>query len=104
MAVFDISAVILSSRPDEYDPFYREYNGALQSTISAIRQWLMEHVGDYYGVGDDNVLYIGSGWEIFRLYDGKPSLPHPDHDTSVTWHVDITDEAQSVMFALKWIK
>lgn len=104
MAAFDITTIILNFRPDSYDVFYRGHNGALQSVLASIKTWLVETVGEYYGPGDDNVLYIGSGWEIFRLYDGKPGLPHPDHDTCVTWHVDITDEAQSVMFALKWIK
>jgi hypothetical protein len=69
-----------------------------------IRAWLEENVGECDGPGDEHVINIGAGWELFRMYNGKPEMPDPDHDTSITWHVDITDEKLSTMFALKWIK
>ena len=100
MAVFDITPNILKAH-GVYDPYNRDPI-TLRSAMSSIREWLEDNVGECYGPGDDHVVTIGAGWEIFRMYDGKPRLPRGDHDTSITWHVDITDEQKAVMFALKW--
>lgn len=102
MAVFDITPNILNYQR-EYDPYDRR-PVTLRSAMRDIRAWLEENVGECYGPGDEHVINIGAGWELFRMYNGKPEMPNHDHDTSITWHVDITDEKLSTMFALKWIK
>jgi hypothetical protein len=102
MAIFNITKAILFGGPNEpYDPYRRDrgYGRA----VTPILDWLEENVGEHYGPGDENVSHIGAGWEIFRLYNGKPESPGWQ-DTEVSWHVDITDEAKSMLFALKWIK
>lgn len=100
MAIFNISNVILGVSRDPYDVFYRP---TYYQSVTPILEWLEENVGEHYGPGDGNISHIGSGWELFRLYNGSPTAPE-DMDTEVTWHVDITDEAKSVLFALKWTK
>ena len=50
-----------------------------------------------------DTIAIGSGWEIFALHNGKIPKPNSNEDAVVTFHVDITDEAKSTLFALKWI-
>jgi hypothetical protein len=67
-------------------------------------EWLTENVGEYYGRGEGNVTRIGCGWEMFTLYNGKSREPTAYEDAVVTYHIDITDEAKSTLFALKWIK
>ena len=62
---------------------------------------LAENVGEYYGKGDDNVIAVGSGWELFVLFNGMPKSPD-NEDSVVTYHLDITDEAKATMFMLKW--
>ena len=103
MAVFDITPVILDVR-QEYD-FWDRSRNAHNTVLGSITDWLHENVGECYGAGDksSNILAIGSGWEVFKLYNGKPNY-RDDEDHVVTWHVNITDEAKSVMFALKWTK
>ena len=100
MAIFNITNVILGSN-DPYDPYYRP--GSYGRAVGPILEWLEENVGERYGPGDGNVSDIGAGWELFRLYNRSPTAPK-DMDTEVTWHVDITDERLSTLFALKWIK
>ena len=100
MAVFDITKNILNT--EGFDPLYRapiEARSEMQNLVA----WLSEHVGTFYGGGEDNIKRIGSGWEIFTLYNGKPKAPEWE-DSEVTWHVDITDEQKSLLFALKWVK
>jgi len=103
MAVFNITPSILGFAR-EYDPYAR---GTIRSALSEIEDWLEENVGEYCGPGNDgvndNVISIGHGWEVFSLYNGKPARPEYE-DAEVTWHVDITNEQKSLLFALKWIK
>lgn len=100
MAVFDITDNILDT--EGFDPLYRapiEARSEMQNLVA----WLSEHVGTFYGAGDKNIKRIGSGWEIFALYNGKTEAPWWE-DCEVKWYVDITDEAKSTLFALKWTK
>lgn len=100
MAVFDITSNILNI--EGFDPLYRvpiEHRSGMQNLVA----WLSEHVGTFYGGGDGNVKRIGSGWEIFALYNGKTQAPEWE-DCEVKWYVDIADEAKSTLFALKWTK
>jgi hypothetical protein len=101
MAIFNITPNILN-HAREYDPYAR---GTISSALSQIEDWLEENVGEYCGPGNDgfsdNVVSIGLGWEVFSLYNGKPTRPDR-MDAEVTWHVDITDEQKSVLFALRW--
>jgi hypothetical protein len=103
MAVFNVTPNILN-HAREYDPFFR---GTISSALAQIEDWLEENVGEYCGPGNDgfndNVISIGYGWEIFSLYNGKPERPD-NMDAEVTWHVDISDEQKSILFALKWVK
>jgi hypothetical protein len=99
MAIFNITSNLLNAHAG-YDPYNRDPI-TLRSAFKDIREWLEDNVGEFYGPGDDNVIYIGAGWEMFKLYDGQVTA-HPYSDTSVTWHVDITDEAKAVHFALTW--
>lgn len=79
--------------------------------LQDIKLWLEENVGRYYCRGDkrlaDNgeevALYIGAGWEIRAYYED-----YDDRDIGgwcgyrTGYVVDITDEEQSMMFALRW--
>jgi hypothetical protein len=96
MATFDITPLILGGRSSIWDRSRRD-------TLPALRTWLSEHVGEYYGRGDDPVVDIGSGWEIVVLRNGKRTQPTEIVDTVVTWELDITDEEKSVLFALRWV-
>jgi len=104
MAVFDITQVVTHTETiwDRSDSRYKN--------IKAMVDWLTEHVGEYYGRGDDHTdhdtkgkgsiaIRIGSGWEITRDWKGDP-----DGYVEVWWKVDITDEAKATLFALKWIR
>lgn len=104
MAIFNITPVILGFRT-EFDPMVRSHNRTLKSALASIIEWLEENVGEHYGPGgaDSNVLAIGSGWEVFTLYNGQPRRSTIYEDTEVTWNVDITDDKKSMMFALKWV-
>lgn len=82
MAVFDITERIVSWGKND---------------LLAIRAWLGEHVGEYYGRGEDPIIDIGSGWEIGILREQDK-----DKNTIISWYVDITDEEKSVMYALVW--
>lgn len=105
MAIFNITPVILGYRT-EFDPMVRDHGRTLRSALTEITEWLEKNVGEHYGPGDSdsNVLAIGSGWEIFTLYNGQAERTTEYEDTDITWNVDITGEARSVLFALKWIK
>lgn len=86
MAIFDLTdTIIWGGRP------------AKEEMIS----WLSEHVGEYYGHGDQdrNVIAIGAGWEIRVTRDIEPFTD----DLVINWIVDITDDAKSTHFALVWI-
>jgi hypothetical protein len=102
MPVFNITTAILNHRR-EYDPYARN---TVSSALCRIEDWLEENVGEYCGPGNDgfndNVISIGYGWEVFSLYNGKPTRPDR-MDAEVTWHVDISDEQKAILFALKWI-
>ncbi len=98
MPIFDITRAVLVARPQR-----NIYDRSRQNRFAEIEQWLVEYVGEYYGPGDDHTIAIGSGWEIFVLHNGKIPKPNSNEDAVVTFHVDITDEAKSTLFALKWI-
>ena len=106
MPIFDISHVILAPEAD-YDFYDRNFRQRRISRMNALREWLSENVGEYYGTGEGSepctaALHIGSGWEIFNTYNNKREAPNPEHDCEVKWHVDITDEQKATLFALKW--
>ena len=103
MAIFNISRLMLSDLGDYYNfnPLDRT-RPENRSRMGMLVTWLAENVGPFYGSGQDNVKRIGSGWEIYVLYNGHPVAPD-NEDCEVTWHIDITDEAKSTLFALKWI-
>lgn len=89
MAVFDISRKLFGTSKDPYNH------------LPDIVAWLSENVGEYYGKGEDPVIRIGSGWEIYATRN-----PYDDEDGTggviISFHLDITDEAKSTLFALKW--
>lgn len=62
-----------------------------------ITDWLTEHVGQYYGPGEDTVLSIGSGWEMIVVRERDD-----DDNNIISWAVDITDEEKAAMFILRW--
>lgn len=106
MPVFDVTSAVTAT-DSVMDRF-----GVRTKNIQAMVKWLTEHVGEYYGRGEDNtrdpepyekkghsVLHIGSGWQLERDWRGDP-----DGYVEVWWRVDITNEADATMFALKWIK
>ena len=83
MAVFNISThVVDGGRP----------------RIEAMVAWLTENVGHYYGRGDEEVIHVGSGWEILVSRDIDW-----EENYITEWIVDITDDSKSMMFALKWV-
>lgn len=98
MAVFDITHCILGHATSIWDR-----GESRQNRLVELRSWLNNNVGEYYGRGDDPVLDIGSGWEIFVMHNGKIGRPPDNEDSVTTWHLDITDEAKSTLFALTWI-
>ena len=66
--------------------------------IEEMVAWLTENVGHYYGRGDEDVIHVGSGWEIRYLRD----IDWEENYTT-EWIVDITDDAKSMMFTLIWV-
>jgi hypothetical protein len=99
MAVFDITPLILGHAESIWDR-----GESRRNKLSEVRAWLNDHVGEYYGKGEDPILDIGSGWEIFVMHNGKIGRPRDDEDSVITWHLDITDSAKSTHFALVWVK
>ena len=106
MPVFDVTRVV--TRTDSV----MDRANIRWKNIKAMVDWLTEHVGAYYGRGDDHtrdleadvkkgsdVLHIGSGWQLERDWRGDPN-----GYVEVWWKVDITNEADATLFALKWIK
>jgi hypothetical protein len=91
MAIFDISHVIV----DLDGQWYRERD---LPSIHVLIDWLEEHVGQYYGVGDRPVLRIGSGWEIIAKTERDA-----DGYSTFGYLIDITDEQASIHFALRWL-
>jgi hypothetical protein len=79
MAKFDISEHVLAPR-----------NG-----IPIILKWLTDHVGPFYGRGEDPVTHIGAGWEIMTDRDIDW-----EENYVTSWIVDITDPKLSTLFAL----
>ena len=102
MAIFNISDIILNDLREPYNPLDRTLPEN-RSIIRVLTTWLAIYVGEFYGGGDGNIKRIGSGWEMYVLYNGKPTAPE-NEDCEVTWHLDITDEAKSILFALKWMR
>ena len=100
MAVFDITKNIVQPN-GSYNPYER--NGR-RMRFDEICDWLSENIGEYYGPGDNGVMLIGSGWEIFEIHNNRPPDTNSTDDAVVTYHVDITDDAKSMLFALKWTK
>jgi hypothetical protein len=98
MPVFDITnAIIRRDLTVPYDPYDRTPYANRQAATNIVK-WLGKHVGEYYGRGDDEVMHIGMGWEMYIERQGSP-----DEDSTITYHVDITDEALATVFALTWI-
>lgn len=66
-----------------------------------ILEWLNANVGTTYGVGDParDVMYIGAGWEM-RVESQWDIITE---DRVSEFVVDITDDTQSTLFALKWV-
>lgn len=102
MAVFDVTGIVLSI--SDVMPWDR--SGHRQRNMWELVHWLSDNVGEYYGRGNEETctVRVGLGWEIFALYNNKREQPSPDHDCTVSWCVDITDEAKATLFALKWIR
>jgi hypothetical protein len=109
MAVFDITDIVTGLGRDQYDVFYRPDRF---KNIMTLVGWLKEHVGEYYGTGEDHtmpddvqnnsgtsIIRIGSGWQIERDWRGDPN-----GYVEVWWKLDITDEIKASFFALKWVK
>jgi hypothetical protein len=65
----------------------------------AIRNWLEDNVGKYYGmdtvVGSDRA--IGSGWEF-----GTSCESDDDGNLRIGWVVEIADEQLALMFMLRF--
>jgi hypothetical protein len=108
MPVFDISDIIINMDRDHNDPYSRPDRF---KNIMTLVNWLDEHVGHYYGTGEDyavpedvrsnsgsSAIRVGSGWEIVRDWRGDPN-----GYVEVWWKLDISDEAKATLFALKWI-
>ena len=110
MAVFDITDVVTGLDRDPSNPYSRPNRF---KNIMLLVEWLKENVGEYYGTGEDHTtdmsdlkntqgssaIRIGNGWEIVRDWKGDPNGYF-----EVWWKLDITDEAKSTLFALKWIQ
>lgn len=105
MPVFDVTRAITHT-----DSVW-ERSGRRFQNIKVMVDWLTEHVGEYYGHGEDHtrdseendrqgnsVLHIGSGWQLERGWKGDPN-----GYVEVWWKVDITDEAKATLFALTWM-
>ncbi len=79
MAQIDISEYILASR----------------NRLPEIINWLTEHVGPFYGRGEDPITHIGSGWEIIVVRDIDW-----EENYITNWAVDISSPELSTLFAL----
>ena len=90
--IIDVTHVMLGDPPT-----HRRPGGRIART--AIRNWLEDNVGEYYGmdtvVGSDRA--IGSGWEF-----GTSCESDDDGNLRIGWVVDIADEQLALMFMLRF--
>jgi len=90
--IIDVTHVMLGDPPTDRRP------GGKVARL-AIRTWLEENVGQYYGreSGITSDREIGSGWEFgaFSEADDKGNL-------KISWFVDIADEQLATMFMLRF--
>lgn len=106
--VFDVTRVVTHTE-SIWDRSDRRFKN-----IRAMVDWLSTNVGKYYGPGNDRnrepsdedlsfrgnaVLHRGSGWQIERKWQGDRN-----GYVEVWWYVDIANDADATLFALKWIK
>ena len=70
-----------------------------QAARAAIRAWLEENVGQYYGIetGITNERQIGSGWEF-----GSSCEDAGGGYLKIGWIVDIADPQLATMFMLRF--
>lgn len=66
---------------------------------AAIRAWLEENVGQFYGIDSqlESHTEIGAGWEFTAEHHDNI-----DGRLDIKWYVDIADEQLATMFALKF--
>ena len=90
--IIDVSHVMLGDPPT-----HRRPGGRIAR--QAIRNWLEDNVGEYYGEDNqvDKSVSVGSGWEF-----GTYSIHNQAHDISISWQVDIADEQLALMFMLRF--
>ena len=90
--IIDVTHVMLADPPTRTRP-----GGKIAR--SAIRNWLEDNVGPYYGEDNqvDKSVSIGSGWEF-----GTYSISNRANDISINWQVDIADEQLALMFTLRF--
>ena len=90
--IIDVTHVMLGDPPTRTRPGGRIVR-------EAIRTWLEENVGQYYGEDNqvDKSVSIGSGWEF-----GTYSIPNRANDISISWQVNIADERLALMFTLRF--
>lgn len=91
--IIDVTHVMLGDPPT-----HRRPGGKIARL--AIRTWLEENVGEYYGRETDSITSdreIGAGWEFGSSCedDGKGYL-------KIGWIVDIADEQLATMFMLRF--
>jgi len=90
--IIDVTHVMLGDPPT-----HRRPGGRIAR--QAIRNWLEDNVGEYYGmepvIGSDRA--IGSGWEF-----GTSCESDNDGNLKIGWVVDIADEQLALMFALRF--
>ena len=90
--IIDVTHFMLGDPPTDRRPGGRVAR-------QAIRNWLEDNVGPYYGEDNqvDKSVSIGSGWEF-----GTYSTPNRANDISISWQVDIADEQLALMFTVRF--
>ena len=90
--IIDVTHVMLADPPTHCRP------GGKRAR-RAIRAWLEDNVGQYYGMEIDaeSDRDIGSGWEF-----GASCEDDGNGNLKIGWIVDIADEQLAVMFMLRF--
>lgn len=90
--IIDVTHVMLGDPPTHRRP------GGKRAR-RAIRAWLEDNVGQYYGVEIDaeSDRDIGSGWEF-----GASCKDDGNGNLKIGWIVDIADEKLALMFTLRF--
>jgi hypothetical protein len=88
--IIDVTHVMLGDSPT-----HRRPGGRIART--AIRNWLEDNVGEYYGMDTVSDRAIGSGWEF-----GTSCESDADGNLKIGWVVDIADEQLALMFMLRF--